>query len=105
MKTVAVVTGGQVAVARPYTPAGQHHSERHSTCKISRWRHPALRPLTAFYVGTGDARQPDQHKTGTAWQERSCASGNGTSADGNPFGNAVFSYGHRNVQGLAWRNK
>lgn len=57
-----------------------------------------------LYVGTGDSQRREQP------QDREALGGKilrltpeGRPAPGNPFGdNPVYSYGHRNVQGLAW---
>lgn len=56
-----------------------------------------------LYIATGDAQQPSLS------QDTSSLNGkilrvrdNGSIPPDNPFGNAVYSYGHRNVQGLTW---
>jgi glucose/arabinose dehydrogenase len=63
----------------------------------------AFGPDGYLYVTTGDSNQPELA------QDRDSLAGkvlrlndDGTVPEDNPFGNAVYSYGHRNPQGLAW---
>lgn len=63
----------------------------------------AFGPDGLFYITTGDAQDS------TLAQDRNSLAGkilrindDGSIPADNPFGNAVYSYGHRNPQGLAW---
>ena len=56
-----------------------------------------------LYVGTGDSQRREQPQDPNALGGKILRlTPEGDPAPGNPFGNAVYSLGHRNVQGLAW---
>ncbi|WP_405875138.1 PQQ-dependent sugar dehydrogenase [Streptomyces sp. NBC_00005] len=66
----------------------------------------AFGPDGYLYVATGDGLQPKLA------QDKNSINGKilritktGAPAPGNPFGNHIYSYGHRNPQGLAWDRK
>ncbi|MGH9283196.1 MAG: PQQ-dependent sugar dehydrogenase, partial [Acidimicrobiales bacterium] len=92
--TSATRVGNPIVSGIPLT------SGRHAGCR------PRFGPDGSLWIGTGDAT------VGTAPQDRNSLGGKvlrvdkttGAAAAGNPFpGNRLYTYGHRNVQGLALR--
>lgn len=66
----------------------------------------AFGPDSMLYITTGDAQDPsDAQDLGSLAGKTLRLTADGGIPSDNPFGTAVWSYGHRNAQGIAWDDK
>lgn len=66
----------------------------------------AFGPDGYLYVTTGDAQNPNLAQDKNSFNGKILrVKDDGSIPQDNPFGNAIYSYGHRNVQGIAWDEK
>ncbi len=101
-----ISTGNRIV--RLETDSGQYAGETVLVRGIPHaWNHDGgiLRfgPDGYLYAGTGDAAQPGLAQDTTSLAGKILRMNrDGEPASDNPFGTLVYSYGHRNVQGLTW---
>lgn len=66
----------------------------------------AFSPDGYLFIATGDAQQAQSAQDTNSLNGKILrVRDDGSIPADNPFGNAVYSYGHRNVQGIAWDNE